>query len=262
VGKPAAVGKDVSTCFHQAIATWTLGILYREKALFELPNGSIIKNSSSRPGTQGNRLTNEGKLAPTFNIGGLEKVLDITFEREEVTTLRWRTSEGCSPCIETGSSTLGLKSVKQSGWMASSSNFGTGSIFMCQEVKGPLYLAWTVPEVNGAIRVIGEEVPKARVTQAILNHAPIREFRQCFFPAECTQCLCGHCQMETHWHIFTNCHWFAHFPLTDLVPTVKDFVKFLKEHSSTFAFPSQNCPPVESPELSWVSHLVFLFCVL
>jgi len=44
--------------------------------------------------------------------------------------------------------------------MAFSSNLGAGSVFMCQEVKGPLSLAWAVPEVDGAIRVIGEETPK------------------------------------------------------------------------------------------------------
>jgi len=44
--------------------------------------------------------------------------------------------------------------------MASSSDLGTSSIFMCQEVKGPLSLAWTVPEVNRAIRAIGEETPE------------------------------------------------------------------------------------------------------
>ena len=69
-------------------------------------------------------------------------------------------SKGCSPYVEAGSSTLGLKSVKRSSWMASSSNLGTGSVFMCQEVKGPLSLARAVPEVDRAIRVIGEEVPK------------------------------------------------------------------------------------------------------
>ena len=68
--------------------------------------------------------------------------------------------KGCSPYIETGSSTLGLKSVKQSGWMASSSNLGTGSVFMHQEVKGPLCLTRAVSEVNRAIRMIGEEAPK------------------------------------------------------------------------------------------------------
>ena len=84
MGKPAAVGKDVSTCFHLAMATWTMGALCREKALSKLPNGSMVKNGSSRPGTQDDRLTNKWKPAPTFSIGGLEKVLDTTFEREEV----------------------------------------------------------------------------------------------------------------------------------------------------------------------------------
>jgi len=88
MGKPAAVGKDVSTCFHLAMATRTLGALCREKVLSKLPNGSMVKNGSSRPSTQGDRLANEGKPAPTFSIEGLEKVLDTTFEREEVATLR------------------------------------------------------------------------------------------------------------------------------------------------------------------------------
>jgi len=70
------------------MATQTLGMLCREKALSKLPNGSMIENGSSRPGTQGNRLTNKWKPAPTFSIGGLEKVLDTTFEREKVATLR------------------------------------------------------------------------------------------------------------------------------------------------------------------------------
>jgi len=70
------------------MATQTLGVLCREKVLSELPNGSMVKDSSSRPGTQGNQLANKWKPAPTFSVGGLEKVLDTTFEREEVTTLR------------------------------------------------------------------------------------------------------------------------------------------------------------------------------
>ena len=44
--------------------------------------------------------------------------------------------------------------------MVPSSNLGTGSVFMCQEVKRPLRLARAVPEVNQAIRVIGKETPK------------------------------------------------------------------------------------------------------
>jgi len=88
VGKPAAVGKDVSTYFHLAMATRTLGALWREKALSELPNRSMVKDGSSCPGTQGNQLANKWKPTPTFSVGGLEKVLDTTFEREEVMTLR------------------------------------------------------------------------------------------------------------------------------------------------------------------------------
>jgi len=44
--------------------------------------------------------------------------------------------------------------------MAFSSNLSTGSVFMCQEVKGPLDLAWAVPEMNGAIRATSKEFPK------------------------------------------------------------------------------------------------------
>jgi len=70
------------------MATQTLGALCREKALSELPNRSMVKDGSSRLGTQGDRLTNKWKPAPTFSIGELEKVLGTTFEREEVMTLR------------------------------------------------------------------------------------------------------------------------------------------------------------------------------
>ena len=87
----------------------------------------------------------------------------------------------------------------------------------------------------------------ARATRAILNHAPIGEFRQCFFPAECTQCPCGHCQVETRRHILADCSRFAHAPLTDRSPSIKDFVKFLKEHPSAFAFAPQDRPPPEPP---------------
>jgi len=78
----------MSMCFYLAMATQTLGALCREKALSELPNRSMVKNGLSRPGTQGDQLANKWKPAPTFSIEGLEKVLDTTFEREEVTTLR------------------------------------------------------------------------------------------------------------------------------------------------------------------------------
>jgi len=79
----------------------------------------------------------------------------------------------------------------------------------------------------------------ARATRAILNHASIGEYRQCFSPAECTQCLCGHCQVETRRHIFANCSRFAYSPLIDPSLSIEDFVDFLKEHLSAFAFFSQ-----------------------
>jgi len=88
MGKPATVGKNILRCFHLTMVTRILNALCREKVLSKIPNGSIVKNSSSCPGTQGNRLANKWKPAPTFSVGGLEKVLDTTFEREEVTTLR------------------------------------------------------------------------------------------------------------------------------------------------------------------------------
>ena len=50
MGKPRAVCKDVSSYFHLAIATWTLGTLYREKALSILSNGSMVENSSGYSG--------------------------------------------------------------------------------------------------------------------------------------------------------------------------------------------------------------------
>jgi len=53
MGKPVAVGKDVSTYFHLAMAIQTLGALYKEKALSELSNGSMVKDGLSHPGTQG-----------------------------------------------------------------------------------------------------------------------------------------------------------------------------------------------------------------
>ena len=51
LGKSGAVCKDVSSCFHLAMATQTLGALCREKALSVLPNGSMVKDGSSHPGT-------------------------------------------------------------------------------------------------------------------------------------------------------------------------------------------------------------------
>jgi len=52
-------------------------------------------------------------------------------------------------------------------------------------IKNLLQPSYTKGE--GWLPFIGKLVTLcARATQAILNYAPIREFRQCFFPAECT----------------------------------------------------------------------------
>jgi len=54
MSKPMTVSKDISTCFHLAMATWTLSALCREKALSELPNRSMVENGSSHSSTQCN----------------------------------------------------------------------------------------------------------------------------------------------------------------------------------------------------------------
>ena len=100
----------------------------------------------------------------------------------------------------------------------------------------------------------------ARATRAILNHAPIGEYKQRFFPAECTQCPCGHYQVETCWHIFANYLRFAHSLLIDPSLLVKDFVDFLKEHPDAFAFSPQEWPLPPS-ELPWVLNC-FAFLIL
>jgi len=51
MGKLAAVHKDISMYFNLAMATQILDALCREKVLSELPNGSMIKDDLSCPGT-------------------------------------------------------------------------------------------------------------------------------------------------------------------------------------------------------------------
>ena len=45
--------------------------------------------------------------------------------------------------------------------MTSSSNASVGDVFMDQVVERPLGFAQTVPEVDGGIRVLGEELPES-----------------------------------------------------------------------------------------------------
>jgi len=45
--------------------------------------------------------------------------------------------------------------------VTSSSNTNVGDVFMDQVVERPLGFARTVPEVNGSVRVLSEELPKS-----------------------------------------------------------------------------------------------------
>jgi len=45
----------------------------------------------------------------------------------------------------------------------------------------------------------------ARATRAILNHAPIGEYRARFLPQETSACPCGQSDIETRRHILTDC---------------------------------------------------------
>ena len=82
------------------------------------------------------------------------------------------------------------------------------TLFNCPTVQGqhflPLrdrnqrFLQSNYSKGGSWLPYIGQSVTLyARAARAILNHTPIGEYRQHFFSAECTQCLCGHCQVET-----------------------------------------------------------------
>lgn len=49
MSKPKIVCKDISMYFYLVMATWILGMLYREKVLFVL-NRNMVKNGSSHTG--------------------------------------------------------------------------------------------------------------------------------------------------------------------------------------------------------------------
>jgi len=63
------------------MATRILDVLCREKALSELPNGSMVENGLSHPGTQCDQLSNKRKPTTIFGIGGLERFAVTAFER-------------------------------------------------------------------------------------------------------------------------------------------------------------------------------------
>jgi len=54
MSKLTTVGKDMLIYFYLVMAIQTLSALCREKVLSELPNRSMVENSSSCPGIQYN----------------------------------------------------------------------------------------------------------------------------------------------------------------------------------------------------------------
>ena len=75
----------------------------------------------------------------------------------------------------------------------------------------------------------------AQATRAITNHAPIGEYRLCFFPKEDFSCPCNEYPIESRRHILYDCKRFNRYwnPRRD---TLKYFVMFLIANLSTFAF--------------------------
>ena len=78
----------------------------------------------------------------------------------------------------------------------------------------------------------------ARATRAILNHAPIGEYRARFFPQK--TCPCGQSDRR---HILTDCPRFAKDRVSLPPPCIGDFIKFLISNSSAFTFPTPREPP-------------------
>ena len=77
----------------------------------------------------------------------------------------------------------------------------------------------------------------ARATRAIINHAPIGEYRLRFFPREDFSCLCGEYPIEMRHHILHECKRFNVYwnPRRD---SISHFILFLEFNSRAFSFES------------------------
>jgi len=77
----------------------------------------------------------------------------------------------------------------------------------------------------------------ARATKAIINHAPISEYRLRFFPREDFSCPCGSHPIKTRRHILHECKRFNKYwnPRRDLI---SHFILFLEFNPSVFGFAS------------------------
>ncbi|KAL9716422.1 hypothetical protein Ac2012v2_8319 [Leucoagaricus gongylophorus] len=75
----------------------------------------------------------------------------------------------------------------------------------------------------------------ARASRAIINHAPIGEYRLRFFPQEEFKCPCGLYPIETRRHVLHKCKRYNNYwnPRWD---TIAHFTLFLEFNSSAFSF--------------------------
>ena len=73
-------------------------------------------------------------------------------------------------------------------------------------------------------------------TRAIINHAPIGEYRLRFFPREEFKYLCNIYPIESRYHILHECGRFNSYwnPRRD---SLSYFVMFLENNPGTFTFP-------------------------
>ena len=83
----------------------------------------------------------------------------------------------------------------------------------------------------------------ARATRAILNHAPIGEYRAQFHPQEPAACPCGEVDLKTRAHILTDCPRFTKDRVTLPHPCLGDLIKFLTSNPTAFAFTLLREPP-------------------
>ena len=74
-----------------------------------------------------------------------------------------------------------------------------------------------------------------RVMRAIVNHAPIGEYRLCFFPKEEFKCPCGSYPIKTRQHILHECQRFNNY-WNLRRDSLSYFILFLEFNSSAFAF--------------------------
>jgi len=74
-----------------------------------------------------------------------------------------------------------------------------------------------------------------RATRAIVNHAPIGEYRLRFFPREDFACPYGEYPIETRCHILYDCRRFNNYwnPRRD---SIAHFILFLEFNGNTFSF--------------------------